>query len=781
MKSYLRFLGRNKLYTTIKVVVMSISLAFVIIASCLAWKNLSLTWEIEDHEDIYMLSGLTEFESHPEIHEHLDELPEVIEYALYAHQYTLLKINTEVQSSSMAFVDDGFFNMFPVRIICGVNELALKKDCVLVSRSFAKSQYRNINDILGKTVELSPDGIEFTRMTICGVFSGIEDSIFRDYDFLTYWDPSSAADLRVSMQTFVKVAPGHVQRDLSDKVHELIKKYLPNIEKQIEMYGLNHEFAVQLDEVYYNHIKNGLKKGNITTLIVILAIAFLLLISAILNYMNMNFAQISKRSKEIATMRLVGADRSDILKRHIIESMSLTGVCILLAVLLSVASVPAINGILRYQDPISIPFTSDTIMIVVVIWLVVGFVAGSVPALLTTGFNPIDVAKGSFRLKRKMLLIKVFIFVQNILAAGLIMVSLSIESGVRKMVDVPYGTGSEDIIFIDRNTYGKDNDDSVLINMLESCPFVDGKCGYSAGTLGMAVQAAGVSLDGNDFNGWILVCDSTAFKVYDIDITERYTYELLGSMWYSRGLLKTIGADSDNFSDLLPSDVFTGSRYKEAHSGGTIGNFMTIAPGYDLGDGHENGAVYITDNEYWNFIVLKTKGDRQQALDAINNIVTDFSVSNNGFAFTKSSIMGLEDVIEESVHEQLMVRDFMRLFMWISILISVLGMIAMSYYFAEENTLSIAVHKVFGGTVSSEVVRNIRTFMIITLLASLVGVPVGWYVTRLFLSDLIPTLGNGIVQILITLALIVIASFAAVLWQTLRAARTNPAEALKKE
>ena len=781
MKSYLRFLGRNKLYTAIKVVVMSISLAFVIIASCQAWKIVSLTWNIDDHEDIYALSGLTEHHSHPELHEHLDEIPEVIEYALYNYQQSLLKIDTELYNSSVAIVDDGFFIMFPIKVVSGINELALKKDCVLVSRSFAKSRFGNVNEAPGKTVELSADGAEFTRMTICGVFDGIEDSIFRDLDFITSWDSSSLRSSGVSMQTFVKVTPGCAQKDLSDKVHELIKVYLPDIEKQIVMYGLDHEFAVPLDDVYYSHSKNGLKNGYITDLIIILVIAFLLLVSAILNYMNMNFAQISKRSNEIATMRLVGADRSDILKRHIMESISLTGICILFAVLISVAAIPAINGILRYQDPISIPFTSDTVVIVLVIWLVVGFVAGLVPALLTTSFKPIDVAKGSFRKKRKVLLVKVFMFVQNALAACLIMVSQSVECGIWKMLDVSYGTGSEDLIFIDRNTYGGDKDDSVLINMLESCPFVDGQCGYSTGTLGMALQADGISLDGNAFSGWILVCDSTAFKVYDIEVTERYTDELLGSMWYSSNLLETIGADSENVSDLLPSDVFKGSRYKEAHSGGTIGNFMTLAPGYDFGTGYENGGIYISDNEYWNYIVMKTTGDRQQAFEAISSIVTEFSVSENGSAFTNPAVVYLDDIVEASVHESLTIRDFVRLFVLIAILISVLGMIAMSYYFAEENTMSIAVHKVFGGTVASETSRNIRTFMTVTILASLVGVPIGWYVTRTYLSDIIPTLGSGIPQMLGTVAFIILASLASVLWQTLRAARTNPAEALKKE
>ena len=778
MKSYLRFLSRNKLYTAIEVVVMSISLAFVIITSCHVWKIISLTWDIEDHEDIYVLAGLTEFSSHSQLQEHLDEIPEIISHSSFSHNECFLKIGTELLVSSVAMVDDGFFDMFPVRIIAGRNELTAKGGGILVSRDFARSQFGTPDDAVGKVVELSQYRDGFSRMTICGVFNGFDGTIFNDADFLAHTDSPIQISSRNSYQTFAKTSDGYGQKELSEKVHELIRIYLPGVEKQIVAYGLNHKHAVPLDEVYLKHSKNGLKTGELSTIIIMMAISLLLLISAILNYVNMSFAQTAKRSGEIATMRLIGAQKAEILKQHIIESVTLTGICSLLAVLISFAAIPTINRILRYQDPISIPVTLDSLIIVLAIVLIVGCLAGLAPALMATRFKPIDVAKGSFQKKRKSVLVNMFICTQNILAVSLIMVAFSVESGTRKMLDTPYGTGSKDIIFIDRNIYGG-GDDSQLIGRLEECPFVDGQCGYSAGAIGMASGSDGLDINGNAFKAYILICDSTAFNVFGIEVKERCSNEMIGSFWYSENLMKRIGAGSG--ANLVSADVFKEERYQVSHTGGVISDFMAVAPGYDWSDVRENGAIFITDEEYWNFIVLKTIGDRKQSLEAIRRIVSGHSVERNGFAFREFAVMYLDDIVKMSMHEQLMIRDFIRLFMIVALLISILGMIAMSYYFADERTCSIAIHKIYGGTVRSETIRNVRSFMYITATACLVGLPLGWYMTRSYLSEFTAEIETFVPQLLATAAVIFTTSLLSVLWQTLRAARTNPAEALKKE
>ena len=121
------------------------------------------------------------------------------------------------------------------------------------------------------------------------------------------------------------------------------------------------------------------------------------------------------------------------------------------------------------------------------------------------------------------------------------------------------------------------------------------------------------------------------------------------------------------------------------------------------------------------------------------------------------------------------------IFMLLSIIISLLGLLAMSTYYADEKSRDIAVRKVFGGTVDSEAWRTIRDYMILVGIACVIGIPIAVYAAQEYLKEFIYKLDGYwwifVVAVVITLGI----SLLAVLWQTLKAARTNPATELKKE
>ena len=123
----------------------------------------------------------------------------------------------------------------------------------------------------------------------------------------------------------------------------------------------------------------------------------------------------------------------------------------------------------------------------------------------------------------------------------------------------------------------------------------------------------------------------------------------------------------------------------------------------------------------------------------------------------------------------------MEIFMLLSIIISLLGLLAMSTYYASVKSRDIAVRKVFGGTVDTEAWRSIREYMILVGIACLIGIPIAVYAVQEYLKDFIYRMEDYwwifVVAVLITLVI----SLLSVLWQTLRAARTNPATELKKE
>ena len=129
-------------------------------------------------------------------------------------------------------------------------------------------------------------------------------------------------------------------------------------------------------------------------------------------------------------------------------------------------------------------------------------------------------------------------------------------------------------------------------------------------------------------------------------------------------------------------------------------------------------------------------------------------------------------------------RNQMRLieiFMLLAVMISLLGLVAMSTYFSESQSKDIAVRKVYGGTVGSETVRYVSNYMAMVLSASVIGVPLAVWAAQLYLRRFTYRIEDWwwipVVAVLISLGI----SLCAVLWQTLRAAHTDPAKALKKE
>ena len=105
----------------------------------------------------------------------------------------------------------------------------------------------------------------------------------------------------------------------------------------------------------------------------------------------------------------------------------------------------------------------------------------------------------------------------------------------------------------------------------------------------------------------------------------------------------------------------------------------------------------------------------------------------------------------------------------------------MSAYYAAENSKGVAIRKVFGSTIKAETVRNTRLYMALTLVSCIAGLPVGYLIVKTYLGRYIHQLDSLIWPMAVAAGLTFFFSLAAVLWQTLRAARTNPAAALKKE
>jgi putative ABC transport system permease protein len=177
-------------------------------------------------------------------------------------------------------------------------------------------------------------------------------------------------------------------------------------------------------------------------------------------------------------------------------------------------------------------------------------------------------------------------------------------------------------------------------------------------------------------------------------------------------------------------------------------------------------------------LAIETTPDRKaakaQIMEAYDNYIKDKQIKDN-LAFW----------VDENIAEAWKpARNNMRLveiFMLLSIVIALLGLVAMSTYYADEKSRDIAVRKVFGGTVDSEARRTIRDYMVLVCIACVIGIPIAVYAAQEYLKDFIYRL-EGYWWIFVAAVLLTgLIAFVSVIWQVLKAAKTNPAIELKKE
>ena len=762
MKSYLKFLSRNKLYTAIEFVGLVVSLSFVILIGSYVWQQYAVTLESPDRERIYVPSipdsaGLTY--AFPDVIIGIPEIEEVARLGRIAGSYGK-------ESIIFAAVDRSLFDMLPCyHFLEGNANALLAKSNIIISESFAREK----NLSLGDQVEFS-----WREFTVGAILADLQGTVMQDYGVYAaaeeFQDDFAPFDNFGSVLCFVKARPGVERAVLYDKLEAVCKEVYP------DMYGQNffdHLELYRYDELFFRKLGRHFKHGDLKTLHILLLVGLLLLLSSIFNYINLSVALTGKRAKEMAVRQLNGATRGSIVAKYIGESILFTAVCFAAGLLLADAFCPVLNRLLN--DPVipaRIVWSPAYLLAYAGLVVVVGAVSGIVPAVMAGRYNALDVMKGGYRRRTKMVFSKIFIVLQNALAVFLIASAITMEAQMHKTQTRPMHCNVSDKLILSFFSF---DDKTPLANALESLPCVNriGACSGMPGLRGSGQYST--TRDGEEILYQHYMMDSTTFRMFDFEILEDFGAPLFNSVWFSDESFAASGFDKDHHDISVLS-----SRAKGCEQvAGVFKAFPTNIANTGE-DGHAIiSVVRMPPDEVWSGeYVIETVGDRAEAYEMIMK-------TYEAYAKGHESLFQTAVWIDERIAASWVpARNNMRLveiFTLLAILISLLGLVAMSAYYAGEKSRDIAVRKVFGGTVDSEARRTIRDYMILVGVACLIGIPVAVYAAQEYLKDYIYRLEGYWWIFVLAVALSALIAFASVLWQTLKAARTNPAVELKKE
>ena len=522
-------------------------------------------------------------------------------------------------------------------------------------------------------------------------------------------------------------------------------------------------------------------------------VVLLLLVSAIFNYINLNMALSGKRAKEMATRRLHGATKGRIVMRYILESVLFTAACFVLAFLLACALFPMMNGLLKnvaggdmgidasFVQFVLIRFdwTVGVVAVYLAAIVLVGVLSGIAPAVIASRFEPIDVVRGTYRLQTKRVFSKVFIVFQNTITIVLIAMALLMELQMRHMMNRPTNMRSEGLYSL--QVWVKEYPDiAPLIDRLEKIPNVNA-VGYGRGFGGQMNMGTTVTTpEGEKVNMQLILCDETYFNMLGLHVVEDFGVSLTNSLWMSKTLAEKLAISDTTASYYARNMHINGSRPE------TVGGIYEDIPTHSAASSEPNqySAIIIARDEdliWGNGVMVDVSGDYKGTEKAILQAYADYSEVRNGTYVEPAQNGYVRDLNNVMLRPAKMAMRLLELFMVLSVLISLLGLIAMSTYYSGQNTKSIAVRKVFGSNVRRELWRTVKDYMVLVGIAALIGIPLAvWFCGR-YLDRFAYRIEHFGWIIVVAVILGVLMAFLSVLWQTLKAARTNPAEALKKE
>ncbi len=799
MKTYLKFLSRNKLYTAIEAAGLIVSLAFVIIIATSIRDQVGIVKNVPDHENLYLIGtyqGSTVAEYR--MNEQLSTLPEIKSLAAFIVSTSPMQVNGENHYLSIGIMDAALLDIIPLDVKSGSNPPFAGGDGVAITERAARRFFPD-RDPIGETVGFmeSPLDEEVIPATITAVIEDPDYTILGDFDFAVdiqsraCWASTEKRESNARTQGFgslvfffAKTVPG-IQTDSFDKKVKSLPGWFRNSDD-------NDSLSMPYDELYYSSNSfHSLRQGKRLYFSILVVLVLLLLLSAILTYINLSFAVTGQRAKEMATRRLLGEDRGDILKRVLSESLVFTLVCFALAILLAFWLAPVLDSLrpTGFNVPFRLHLDAPFWLMSAALVLVVGLLAGTVPAAACASFRPLDVVSGEIRRKRKMSLGRACIIFQSAMAIILTVVAITLGSQLRFLERADLGVDMQDDLYFFETPLGEDEGFmAVLTDRLRSSPMVR-ETGYASG---YPTYMKSMSM-GKGVSMIPVRCDSVAFEMLGFRTKELFG-PISGSLVLSESAANALGITRDNATlDNVYNDYENYKRYYPSTSvGGIVEDFRT-KPVNGKG-GWSVDSVPIVEVSHagvvprgcMGVLICTVKDHRafeEWFRPAVNAIHEEMIGMPDVFELYDMGVRGgyVKDLIAADHEDMLRYMRLVRYFCLVSILMSLLALLAMSTFYAGTNSKGIAIRKVFGSTIGSETRRGVLTYMLWVGIAMVIAIPLAVFACSRFLQTY-PEHITGYWWIFALAALLTVAlSLASVLWQTLKAARTDPAAELKKE
>jgi putative ABC transport system permease protein len=773
--TFFKFLDKNKLYTFIDIFGLSVSLMFVILIAVYTVQELSVDSFQEKAERVYIMGNEKNLGSAYRLAARLkDRYPEIervcpVATAPPQFERKAVMVADTRHNADLMFSDTSFFHVFSFPLAAGDKGRVLEaKNGAVISETFARKVFPGA-DPLGQQIRVQDSVV----LTVTGVMKDIRNSAIPYADILIEIDNirhfnSGMADEGFSNYgstlIFMLAHPGAGLQAKADDMAAYLKEIVWMYQR-----GLYEKVILTpLREIYFSPYESygSMKSGDRAFVLILLSAGVLILLFAITNYVNLTVAQSGFRAREMAMRRLLGSGRRELFLRLMMESTLLCFISFFAAVLLAYLLEPYAGDLLETRLDLSGNISPVSIGAALVTVLLTGFVAGLMPALVISNAQPMDVVKGSFRTKTKMTFSKCFITFQNAITIALIAASLTMVLQTEHLIHAPLGFNTRNLIDIPFQYSSADvrTQHQALGDEIRQLAGVK-RIAFCRGTPIDGGNNYTFVYEGKNISMQVISGDSVYVDMLGLQILRDHQSTNPDAYYFSEQAIRKFGIPEDT-----PSVTFENGW--TFHSAGIM---KDIRLRNILAEPRPALLQICEQNPEWAWsLLVEVQGDPGAAFAQVREtyeriMQLDF---NGRFA---------DDMIAENFAGQKRMALIVNIFTGVALLISLLGLLAMSTYFVRQRAREIAVRKVFGSSNPEILQRLISTFLSYVVIAFVLAVPVVWYLMRQWLdgySYRIPLspwifIGAGMFCLLV--------SFVTVFFQSRIAASANPVKRLKSE
>jgi putative ABC transport system permease protein len=813
LKSYLkiafRSLLKQKVYSTINILGLSVGIASCLLIVLYVTRQLSYDQFHEKKDRIYKMVLERKYPNHSTNyavipHSFADvivqDFPEVASTVRMGGPFNDVQVRyttpkneiVEFEEDFIMAADSNIFNVFSIKLLKGEPDKILNNINQMVVTQSAAKRYFGKEEAVGKVLHMF--GQDFN---VSGVCEDIPENSHFKFEILTKWDEQFFGGRGVnftsfSAHTYIEVKPGTNAKDLEAKFPAMVNKYAAaQIERELgkswadyQKEGNGYRYFLQpLTGIHLDptNIEAKMKPGgNKLYVYFLIGIAALIIVIACINFMNLATARSAERAREVGVRKTMGSLRAQLISQFLTESIILALLSTVIAIGIVMAVLPSFNNLI--QESLRITYNGFLIFGLVGVALIVGVLAGSYPAFALSGFNPVLIMKGNFTGNSKGAWLRNgLVIFQFFISIALIIGTVVVANQMKYMQNKSLGYKSDHVLVIQR-AFGLQRQRQAFIDEIEKLPAVEN-----------ASNAFSMLGNQRDFFGAFYLPEGTSevltvkTMVIDDKFAETIGFEFAEGHGFAQDVqdslsllvnetaVKTLGINDPVGKTIsLVQQTPNGTVNVPFRIIGVIKdfNFQTLR------DPVTPLAIRSTESFGGGGAYIYTRIQGDNLMETVSAIEKRWKtmVPDQPFKY-----QFLDENLNAQYASEKTAGEIFAIFSGLAIFIACVGLFGLAAYTASSRTKEIGIRKVMGASVANVVLLLSKDFAKLILLAFILAVPISWYVMNNWLNSFAYHVELGVGVFLFAGGITMLIAWLTVSYQSIKAAIINPVKSLRSE